>query len=204
MESSGGTLPGASGAGARPARGGLRSRWRWAGLLIVILAAGALTAVLLAAAPGPSPRDRRWQDDIAYLARTLPQVRAAGLGPVSRTAWDAAATRLEARVPRLTDGQIIVGMARMVAMLHDDETELVLPAEPIYRLEAQWFGGGLYLLAVPRAESGLTVQDTTKVLNGGAHPMGTPDITIAPSLRQVLAGDDPVLAAALSYRSPAG
>ena len=42
---------------------------------------------------------------------------------------DAAAARLEAEVPRLTDGQLIVGMARMVAMLHDDETQVILPAE---------------------------------------------------------------------------
>jgi hypothetical protein len=30
--------------------------------------------------------------------------------------------------PRLTDGQVIVGMARMVAMLHDDGTQVLVPA----------------------------------------------------------------------------
>jgi hypothetical protein len=34
----------------------------------------------------------------------------------------AAAGRLERQVPQLTNGQVIVGMARMVAMLRDDET----------------------------------------------------------------------------------
>jgi len=61
----------------------------------------------------------RWREDIAYLASRLPQVRADGLGSVSRAAWDSAASQLEAVVPRLTDGQLLVGMARMVAMLHD-------------------------------------------------------------------------------------
>ena len=50
-------------------------------------------------------------------------------GAGEAAAGDAAAARLEAEVPRLTDGQVIVGMARMVAMLQDDETQVILPAE---------------------------------------------------------------------------
>jgi hypothetical protein len=140
---------------ARPAHRHMRSRWLWAAALVVILAAGGLTAAHLATAPGPSPRDRRWQRGIAYLARKLPADRAAGLGPVSQAAWNASAARLEAEVPRLTDGQVIVGMARMVAMLQDGETRVVLPVRPLYPLQAEWLGGGLYLLAVPAAERSL-------------------------------------------------
>jgi hypothetical protein len=40
-------------------------------------------------------------------------------------------------------------------MLHDDETYLQFPAEPFFPLDAQWFGRGLYLLAVPAAERAL-------------------------------------------------
>jgi hypothetical protein len=58
-------------------------------------------------------------------------------------------------VPQLTDGQVIVGMARLVAMLHDDETELLLPPQPVYALEAQWLSGGLYLLSVPADDRSL-------------------------------------------------
>lgn len=75
-----------------------------------------------------------------------------GLGSVSRVAWDSAASRLEAVVPQLTDGQLLVGMARMVAMMHDNETYLLLPAEPFFPLDAQWFGRDLYLLTVPAAD----------------------------------------------------
>jgi hypothetical protein len=141
--------------GSGPARRRVGSWWPWAGALVVILAAAGLTAAHLAAASGPSPRDQRWQRDVADLARELPYARKAGLGPVSRAAWNTAATRLEAQVPRLTDGQVIVGMARMVAMLRDDETEVQLPPQPLYRLEAQYFGRAVYLLAVPSADRSL-------------------------------------------------
>ncbi len=103
----------------------------------------------------PSARVLRWRENIAYLASELPQVRVDGLGSVSRAAWDSAASRLEAAVPRLTDGQLLVGLARLVAMLHDDETYLQFPAEPFFPLDAQWFGGGLYLLTVPAVDRAL-------------------------------------------------
>jgi hypothetical protein len=141
--------------GSRPDRRRRGFRWLWAAGLAVILAAAGLTAAHLATASSPSPRDQRWQGDVADLARELPFARTGGLGPVSRSAWNAAAARLEAQVPRLTNGQIIVGMARLVAMLHDDETELMLPPQPTFTLEAQYFGRGLYLLAVPRADRNL-------------------------------------------------
>ena len=100
-------------------------------------------------------RVQRWQRDIAYLTRELPAVRAAGLGDVSPSAWKAAAARLEAAVPRLTDDQVAARMARMVAMLHDDETSILFPTGPVFGFEAQQFGDGLYLLAVPSADRAL-------------------------------------------------
>jgi hypothetical protein len=183
--------------GMRPAHRRLRSRWLWAGALAVILAAGGVTAAHFAAASGPLPRDQRWQRDIAYLARNLPQDRAGdgigtagiesiGLGPVSRAAWDAAAARLEGQVPRLTDGEVIVGMARMVAMLHDDETHVDLPEQPLYQLEAQRLGGGLYLLAVPAADRSLL----------GARLLavdGQPVRRVLARIRPVIAGEDATL-----------
>jgi hypothetical protein len=158
----------------------LVSRWqrgpsgrRTAGRLRLGLAAvtlGAVLGVTAGACSGPAPpsaRDRNWQQDIAYLARELPAVRAAGLGAVSPTAWHAAAARLEAAVPRLTDGQIIAGLAQLVAMLHDDETLVEFPPGPVLTLDAQWVSGGLYLLAVPAADRELL---GARVLAVDGHP----------------------------------
>lgn len=49
--------------------------------------------------------------------------------------------------------------------------------------------------------SGFTVQYTTVILNPKRIPWGIPAVRIAPSLSQVLAGEDPVLAAALAYHA---
>lgn len=96
-----------------------------------------------AACPGCSRPDRvqRWQRAIGYLARKLPIVRAAGLGGITSSAWNTAAARLMAAVPRLLDDQIIVGMAQLVAMLHDDETLVIYPARPVLQFDAQPFAG---------------------------------------------------------------
>jgi hypothetical protein len=130
-------------------------RRTWFALLAVAVVVAVAVPVAVLATGGsapPSARVRRWREDIAYLASELPQVRAAGLGPVSRAAWASAASRLEAAVPQLTDGQLLVGLARMVAMLHDDETYLLFPAKPFFPLDAQWFGHDLYLLTVPATD----------------------------------------------------
>jgi hypothetical protein len=123
--------------------------WRlWLAPLAVLVSVSALVTVL-ANGTELSVRDRMWQRDIAYLARELPRVRIHGLSSARKPAWEAAASRLEAQVPQLSDGQLIVGMARMVAMLHDDETLLNLPPGPVYPLLAQWIGTRLYLIALP-------------------------------------------------------
>jgi hypothetical protein len=89
----------------------------WLGAPVVIVVAAVVLVTVLTTGAGVSARDRRWQQDIANLARELPKVHINGLASAKRPAWDAAAARLEAQVPRLSDGELIVGMARMVAML---------------------------------------------------------------------------------------
>lgn len=138
---------------------------------LAALALGAVLGVTAAACSGPAPlsaRDRNWQQDIAYLARELPAVRAAGLGAVSPQTWRAAAARLEAAVPQQTDGQIVAGLAQLVAMLHDDETLVEFPPGPFLTLDAQWIGGGLYLLAVPAADRRLL---GARLLAVDGHPV---------------------------------
>ena len=69
-----------------------RPRLLWLGALLAMAGAGAVLVPVLTRGSPLSARDRRWQQDIAYLARELPRVHVRGL------AWEAAASRLEAKV----------------------------------------------------------------------------------------------------------
>jgi len=175
-----------------------RRRSRLIGAVVVaILAIAGGTAGALAAAGGAlgqhqpvaSARDLRWRADISYLTGRLPRVRIHGLTGTTRSAWLAAATRLSAEVPRLTNGEVIAGMARLVAMLHDDETQLLLPTSPVYPFVARWVGASLHLVEVPASQRQLLGAQLTGI---DGHPIGQ----VVAKLRAEIDYQDPGLARA--------
>jgi hypothetical protein len=62
------------------------------------------------------------------------------------------------------------------------------------------YGNNTGLLTLPHSH--LPVTYTTKVVHPPGNRLATPDIVIVPAVSQVLAGTDPVLDRALSYRVP--
>jgi hypothetical protein len=157
----------------------------------LLVAAAGTVAMLVSQESHLSVRDRRWRQDVAYLARELPLVHVDGLtGGTRPSAWDIAAARLESEVPRLRNGQIIIGMAQLVAMLHDDETQVLLPPAPVYLFAATWLGGDLYLAALPAADRGLL---GARIVALGGHPIGV----VLGRLRAEIDYQDPGLARAL-------
>lgn len=155
-------------------------------------AAAVVLAVAALAGCGSPPPGRlgQWQQDIGYLATELPRVHVNGLTGVSQPAWDAAVRRLEARLPRLSNGQVILGIRRLVALLHDDETDVELPPTSVYPLALQWVGGGLYLVAVPHGSQYLLGARLTAI---DGHPLSQ----VLARLRPEVDYQDPgVLAAA--------
>lgn len=167
-----------------------RARW-FLGLGVAAVMAAVLSVVLATGGTAPvlTVRDRNWRQDIAYLAAHLPQVRAGGLGALGDAAWRAAAERLEAEVPRLSNGRVIVGMARMIAMLHDDESQLQIPPGPVYPLDAEWFGGSLYLIGVPAADRPLL---GARLMAVDGHPIAD----VMAGIGSVIDYQDPALLAA--------
>jgi hypothetical protein len=157
-------------------------------LVVAVLALGGVLAAVFAARSSSPPltRDQRWQQDIAFAARELPQLRAGGLGNVSRAAWNAAAARLEERVPGLTDGQLTVGLARLVAMLSDDETRVEIGDRQFYPVLARWFGGGLYVVTAPAADRAVL----------GARPLALDGMPIARVMARIgatIGAEDPTV-----------
>ncbi len=162
-----------------------------ASLIVAALIFAAGSAVALASrGPRLTPRDLHWQQDVAYLARELPRVHVDGLTGTTRSAWEAAAARLQAQVPQRSDGQMVAGLAAIVAMLHDDETQLLLPSAPVYPFAATWVGSDLYLAALPAADRGL-LGSRLVALDG--RPIGA----VLARLRAEIDYGDPGLARAL-------
>jgi hypothetical protein len=144
----------------------------WFGAAAVAIAGAVAAAVTAAAAPALPSRDARWQRDVAYLAEKLPQVHVDGLTGVSRERWDAAAASLESSVPRLSNGQLVLGIMRLVALLRDDETLVQTSSGDrlVYPVDLQWTGGQLDLIAVPAAQRRL-LGARLEAVNG--HPVST-------------------------------
>jgi hypothetical protein len=154
----------------------------------VLVAIAIATALLVVRGGGStaSTRNQRWRQDVAYLASELPRVHVGGLLAVPRPTWEAAANRLEAEVPRLTNGQVIVGMARMVAMLHDDETLVLLPRTAFFPFNLAWVGGQLCLLIVPKSRRDLL---GAQILAVDGHPIGK----VLAAIGSVIDGQDAAL-----------
>ncbi|MGH9789220.1 MAG: S41 family peptidase [Candidatus Acidiferrales bacterium] len=69
----------------------------------------------------------RWREDLRYLASELPKRHAAFFARVSRDEFEQAVNRLDQRLPSLSNHEIIVELARLVAMAEDGHTELAAP-----------------------------------------------------------------------------
>ena len=161
----------------------------------IVAAGGTLFTVLLPRSPGSSARDEHWRQDIAYLARKLRESRYAGTGSLSHRTWMAAAARLEARVPGLTESDLY-RHRKAVASLRDDETRVSLNGRNVFGrrhlgafpLYWQWFGGAaraqgtggnLYLLAAP-ARYALLIGSRLIAIDG--RPVATILAKIAPAV----------------------
>ncbi len=160
-----------------------------AGVAAVVAAATTAAVLTGCSTQQLSRRDTYWQQDVAYLARELPLVHVDGVTGTTKSAWDAAASQLESQVPRLSDGQVIVGMARMVAMLHDDETQLMLPTPNFYPFAAELIGARLSLVVVPATHRDLL---GARLVAVDGHPVAS----VIAQLRQEIDYEDVGLATA--------
>jgi hypothetical protein len=74
----------------------------------------------------PTARDNRWRQDLGYLATELPQRHVNLFFQMPRTTFEAAVQDLDRAIPSLTDAQVMVGLARIVALAGDGHTNLWL------------------------------------------------------------------------------
>lgn len=107
--------------------------------------------------PDASPaRSAEWRADLVTLVETLtqmPEIHEGAFGIVHAESFAQAVAALNANIPGLADHQIIVGMMRILALLGDAHSGVILYQweafqERAYPIELQWFQDGLFVTAV--------------------------------------------------------
>ena len=118
------------------------------------VAAGSVVTMLLAASfagAQVTSSPENWREDLGNIRNTLPSVHANLYFQTSQNSFQSAGATLDAEIPQLSDRQIIVRMAELIAMAGDAHTSLSLSANPtnfrIYPIRVQWFDDGLFVIA---------------------------------------------------------
>jgi Peptidase family S41 len=101
-----------------------------------------------------------WRDDLHTLTASLPLLHPNLYFQVSPDEFQSAAAALDQQIPGLTDSQIIVKMAELVAKVGDAHTNLGLTQSAVgfrtFPLRVQWFDDGLFVIAaLPGAEQAI-------------------------------------------------
>lgn len=88
-----------------------------------------------------------WATDINTVATELPKTHPAPFRVTSRATWDAEVDRLRAAAPKMRNHEVIVELARIVALIGEGHTRLNLPIDDAYGLFHPHAGNDL-----PKAE----------------------------------------------------
>ena len=97
-------------------------------LRIAALAA-MLATPLSAYAQKPLTKDQ-WRADLRFLATELPKRHRNAFHKITRAQFDSAVTTLDRELNSLSDHEIVVGLASIVALIGDGHTRLALPQDP--------------------------------------------------------------------------
>lgn len=102
--------------------------------------------------PSDTSRDERWRTDLRCLVKTLSRVHKNAFFQTTEDDFRQAAARLNTAIPTLREHEIVVELARLVAMLGDAHTALSVfhPAADFhfYPISFTWFKDGLYVTMV--------------------------------------------------------
>lgn len=98
----------------------------------ILLLATAFACLPLAARAAPIPTEwvAKWRADLAFAADSLPRTHPNFFHAVTRERYRAALDSLARRVPQLAHHEIVVELARIVALVGDGHTRLTLPFDP--------------------------------------------------------------------------
>ncbi|HEY9507657.1 MAG TPA: hypothetical protein VIQ27_16970 [Gemmatimonadales bacterium] len=103
---------------------------------------------------------RQWREDLAYLARELPRRHENPFHTITRARFDSALAVLERKLPGLARHQVIVELARLVALVGDGHTNVDPTRDPkigfhTYPVKLYFFKDGLFIRSAAKAQSEL-------------------------------------------------
>jgi tetratricopeptide (TPR) repeat protein len=90
-----------------------------------------LVLAVSAVAELPSMGAQKWREDLRYFAAEAPKRHKNLFHTMTREQFDAAVRQLDARIPEMNDDQIVVELARIVAMIRDGHTYVPFGREPL-------------------------------------------------------------------------
>jgi tetratricopeptide (TPR) repeat protein len=123
-------------------------------------------------APAAVPREKsettRWRQDLRFLADEMPKHHRNLFHTMTREQFEASVKRLDERIPALARHQIIIEMARIVAMVGDGHTNISPTRDPkigfrSYPVKLYLFKDGLYVRAAARESADLVGARVVKI-----------------------------------------
>jgi hypothetical protein len=119
-------------------------------ILVLILSSFVTPANGISPAPVSPDEAQKWRLDLQYFSVEMPKRHKNLYHSMTREQFDAAVSRLNERIPTLTRNQILVELARIVAMVGDGHTSLSPAHNPAlglhrYPVKFYLFKDGLYV-----------------------------------------------------------
>ncbi len=123
---------------------------------LAALAALLFTSAAVAQTPAPPSMDAaQWRADLRFFAEQLPKVHMNAFHDMTSEQFDAAVRDLDRRIPALGRDDIVVGLAKLVAMVADGHTHLDLASAGarVYPVRLYFFTDGIYVITASRANA---------------------------------------------------
>jgi tetratricopeptide (TPR) repeat protein len=116
----------------------------------------------------------RWREDLRYMAEEMPKVHNNLFHTMTREQFDASVKSLDDRIPQLSRHQIIIEMARSVAMVGDGHTNIAPTRDPKIGFHAlpiklYLFKDGLFIRAAERSYAELVGARVVKIGNASVE-----------------------------------
>jgi hypothetical protein len=134
-------------------------------IALALVGSLALPGARLDPQAGAAPRSdstfvRQWRDDLAYLARELPRRHKNLFHTMRREQFDSALAMLDRKLPGLARHQVIVELARIVALAGDGHTNVAPTRDPkigfhTYPVKLYFFKDGLFVRSAAKAQADL-------------------------------------------------